>query len=178
MSRVGKKPVPLPAGVSVRAESGKIFVKGKFGELNCDIPSAFSLSIFEENKSVAIVPYNKATCNTADWGRVRSLLANMVSGVADKFSKIVEVEGVGYRVVIVSKMLKLYLGHSHAIVVMIPDDVEVKTEGNNIIVTSISKERVGAFCAFLVGLRPVEPYKGKGVKRRGDFIYRKDGKKK
>ena len=178
MSRIGKKTIPLPDSVNIKAENGKIYVEGKFGSLSCDLPKTLSLVVDSEKKQVSVSPNDSNIRNTADWGRVRALVANMVTGVTSKFSQVMQIEGVGYKVAIVGKMLNLYLGHSHAIRVIIPADIELKTEGNNITVTSVCKEKLGSFCSFLVKLRPVEPYKGKGVKYLGQYVLRKVGKKK
>lgn len=174
MSRIGKKPINIPAGVDVQLADNAITVKGPKGSITQSINPKINVKI---NDGVVIVECTKddKECNSLH-GLTRSLIANMVEGVTSGFKKELEVNGVGYRVQKQGKNLVLNVGFSHQVIV--PDTADVKTEvdGNKITVLGIDKQKVGQFAAEVREKRPPEPYKGKGIKYVDEVIRRKEGK--
>jgi large subunit ribosomal protein L6 len=177
MSRVGKMIIPLPAGVSVKAEGGEVRVKGPKGELAR--PVLLDTRVVVEG-SEARVELDEHAGKGADarHGTMRANLANMVHGVHEGFKRTLEINGVGYRAAMDGKRkLVLQLGYSHPINFDLPEGVDAAVEGNNrIVLQGISKELVGQVAANVRGFRPPEPYKGKGIKYEGEHIIRKAGK--
>ena len=177
MSRVGKKIIDLPNGIDVSIIENGITIKGAKGELNANFPGTVKLE--KEHDKVRITPLNDSKDAKASWGMARTLINNMVTGVSEGFSKILEINGVGYRASIESNILTLQLGYSHDIKLAIPNDLEVKcTKPTEILVSGIDKQKVGQFSSEIRRLRKPEPYKGKGIKYQEEFIRRKEGKKK
>ena len=177
MSRVGKKLIDLPNGTEVSILEGDITIKGAKGELNASFPSIIKLE--KENESIKVTPKSDSKTAKSTWGMARTLINNMVTGVSEGFSKVLEINGVGYRASIDTGILTLQLGYSHDIKLAIPDDLEVKcSKPTEILVYGIDKQRVGQFASEIRMLRKPEPYKGKGIKYQGEFIRRKEGKKK
>ena len=177
MSRVGKKLIDLPEGIDVSIEHNGITIKGSKGELNADFPNTVKLE--REKDKVKVTPLNESKSAKASWGMARTIINNMVTGVSKGFSKVLEINGVGYRASIEGGILTLQLGYSHDIKLAIPDDLEVKcTKPTEILVSGIDKQRVGQFASEIRKLRKPEPYKGKGIKYQEEFIRRKEGKKK
>ena len=175
MSRVGLKELPIPSGVEVRIEPGWSFVKGPKGELKQHIPDGIEIEIAEGvlrcSRSSDAPPVR------AKHGLVRALIANQVQGVTEGFSKALDIVGVGYRAEAKGKVLNLQLGHSHPINYSIPEGIEIKTpDPTHIVVSGINKQMVGQVAAEIRKFRPPEPYKGKGVRYRGEVIQRKAGK--
>lgn len=177
MSRIGKKPVVLPAGVTAKIENGTLSVKGSKGELTMSTSDLISYEI--EDGQISVQPANKTRQARQFWGMQRTLVQNLVDGVTEGFTKVLEITGVGYRAQAQGKSLKLQLGFSHDIDLAVPEGLDVKTPDQTTIeISGIDKQKVGQFAAEIREWRKPEPYKGKGVKYRGEYIFRKEGKKK
>ncbi|WP_271078253.1 50S ribosomal protein L6 [Aurantiacibacter sp. MUD61] len=177
MSRIGKKPVALPSGVTAKTENGVLSVKGPKGELSM---SQFDLIEYKiEDGEIQVNPINKTQKARQFWGMQRTLVQNLVDGVTEGFTKVLEINGVGYRAQAQGKKLKLQLGFSHDIDLDVPEGLDVKTPDQTTVeISGIDKQKVGQFAAEIREWRKPEPYKGKGVKYRGEYIFRKEGKKK
>jgi large subunit ribosomal protein L6 len=177
MSRIGKKPVPVPAGVTATMDGGIISVKGPKGTLTLTMRDEISYGI--EDGSISVQPANATKAARAFWGMQRTLVQNLVTGVTEGFTKTLEITGVGYRANAQGNKLKLQLGYSHDVDIDVPSDLDVKTpDQTTVIITGNDKQRVGQLAAEIRRWRKPEPYKGKGIKYRGEFIFRKEGKKK
>ena len=177
MSRVGKKLIDLPEGIDISLVHNGITIKGSKGELNANFPNTVKLE--KEKDKVRVVPLNESKSAKASWGMARTIINNMVTGVSKGFSKVLEINGVGYRASIEENILNLQLGYSHDIKLAIPKDLEVKcSKPTEIIVSGIDKQKVGQFASEIRKLRKPEPYKGKGIKYQEELIRRKEGKKK
>ncbi len=177
MSRIGKKPVAIPAGVTASMESGTLSVKGPKGVLTMPMSDLISYEMKDEGLSVQ--PANSSKAARAFWGMQRTLVQNLVTGVTEGFTKVLEITGVGYRANSQGKNLKLQLGYSHDVDFAIPDGIEIKTPDNTTVeISGIDKQKVGQVAAEIRRWRKPEPYKGKGIKYRGEYIFRKEGKKK
>ena len=176
MSRIGKKPIEIPAGVEVAIDGNSVRVKGPKGELNNDFLSQAIIS--KDNSEIKIGvkdPDNKK--QRAIWGLTRALIANMISGVSNGFEKKLEFTGVGFRAILKGQDLELSLGFSHPVAVKAPEGITFKVEKNSITISGIDKQLVGQTAAGIRAKKPVEPYKGKGIKYEGEFVRRKAGKK-
>jgi large subunit ribosomal protein L6 len=177
MSRIGKKPVAIPAGVTANLAGQTISVKGPKGTLQLMLHDDVTVKM--ESGAVQIDPANDSKRARAMWGTVRALLANVVAGVTKGFERRLEITGVGYRAAVQGKNLQLLLGYSHEISYPIPEGITIATpKPTEIVVTGIDKQKVGQVAAEIRGYRPPEPYKGKGVRYAGEYIFRKEGKKK
>jgi large subunit ribosomal protein L6 len=177
MSRIGKRPVPVPSGVQANVEGQKVKVKGPKGLLELMLPEDVDVAM--ENGAVTVKPRNETKRARAMWGLSRSLVANLVTGVTNGFEKRLEITGVGYRASLQGKNLQLALGYSHDVHYPIPEGIAITTpRPTEIVITGIDKQKVGQVAAEIRGFRPPEPYKGKGVKYAGEYIFRKEGKKK
>lgn len=177
MSRTGKKPITVPAGVTASVEGGKISVKGPKGTLS--MPTADDISYEVGDGTITVKPANDTKRAKAFWGMQRTLVQNLVTGVTDGFSKKLLITGVGYRANAQGKKLKLQLGYSHDVDLEVPEGVEVKTPDQTTVeISGNDKQKVGQFAAEIRRWRKPEPYKGKGIKYEGEFIFRKEGKKK
>ena len=175
MSRIGRMPVVIPAGVTVDiAEGNKVTVKGAKGTLVRELPVEMEIKI--EDGHVAVTRPNDLKKMKSLHGLTRTLIHNMVVGVSEGYEKVLEVNGVGYRAQKQGKKLVLSLGYSHPVEMEDPDGIETKVDGNKIIVSGISKEKVGQFAAEIRDKRRPEPYKGKGIKYADEVIRRKVGK--
>ncbi len=174
MSRIGKKPIPLAKGVEARIEAGMVNVKGPKGELNQAIVDRVSVVI--EDGNILVMRQGDDRRSRSFHGLMRSLLANMVVGVSDGFSKSLEVNGVGYRAEVSGKTLNMSLGFAHQVNCPIPEGIAIQVEKNKITVQGIDKQLVGSMAAKIRSYRPVEPYKGKGIKYTGEHVLRKAGK--
>ncbi len=174
MSRVGKVPVNIPESVKVEIQGLLVKAEGPKGK----IEKTFSGDISIEKKDNTIVVKANNSSSTAMWGTARSIISNMVSGVENGFEEKLEVNGVGYRAAVKGKYLNLTLGKSHNTKIEIPDNITVITPKQNIIsLSSYDKEKLGQYVAVIRGQRPPEPYKGKGIRRSGEYVQRKEGKK-
>ncbi len=177
MSRIGKKAVPIPTGVTVSVIGQTVSVKGPKGELKEVLNEQVLVKMQEDG--VKVDPINQTKLARSSWGMSRTLVANMVKGVTDGYSKSLEINGVGYRAALDGKVLKLNLGYSHDVNYAVPDGIEIKTpKPTEIVITGINKQRVGQVAAEIRDWRGPEPYKGKGIKYAGETIFRKEGKKK
>jgi large subunit ribosomal protein L6 len=177
MSRIGKKPVPVPAGVTATVTGQTVKVKGAKGELSFVVPDRVNVAM--EDGAIAVQPRDETKQARAMWGMSRSQVANLVEGVSKGYEKKLEINGVGYRAAVAGKSLKLALGYSHEIDFEIPAGIAIVTpKPTEILVSGIDKQRVGQVAAEIRELRGPEPYKGKGIKYSDEFIFRKEGKKK
>ncbi|MEQ1547896.1 MAG: 50S ribosomal protein L6 [Chakrabartia sp.] len=177
MSRTGKKPVAIPAGVTASMEAGILSVKGPKGTLT--LPMANEVIYAIEGDTVSVKPANETKRARAFWGMQRTLVQNLVTGVTAGFTKTLEITGVGYRANSQGSNLKLQLGYSHDVDVAVPEGIEVKTPDQTTIeISGMDAQKVGQLAAEIRRWRKPEPYKGKGIKYRGEFIFRKEGKKK
>src|SRR5437588_2128531 len=177
MSRVGKKPVGVPTGVSASVEGQVVQVKGPKGTLSVTLHDDVGAKL--EGSELKVDPRIDTKRARAMWGTYRSLLANVVEGVTKGFERRLEITGVGYRASVQGKNLQIQLGYSHDIVYPIPDGITIVTpRPTEVVVTGIDGQKVGHVAAQIRSFRKPEPYKGKGVKYAGEYIFRKEGKKK
>ncbi|WP_201831567.1 50S ribosomal protein L6 [Microvirga zambiensis] len=177
MSRVGKKPVTVPSGVTATVDGQMVKVKGSKGELSFVVPEEVSVAL--ENGAVSVNPRDESKTARSKWGMSRAQVANLVEGVSKGFEKRLEINGVGYKAAVAGKVLKLSLGYSHDIDYAIPAGVTITTpKPTEVVVAGIDKQVVGQTAAEIREYRGPEPYKGKGVKYSDEFIFRKEGKKK
>ncbi|MGD9811264.1 MAG: 50S ribosomal protein L6 [Sphingobium sp.] len=177
MSRTGKRPVAIPAGVTATVDGGVVSMKGPKGTLS--IPMADEVIYTLEDGSLTIAPANETKRARSFWGMQRTLVQNLVTGVTEGYTKVLEITGVGYRANAQGKTLKLQLGYSHDVDFPVPEGIEIKTPDNTTVeISGIDKQKVGQVAAEIRRWRKPEPYKGKGIKYRGEYIFRKEGKKK
>ena len=177
MSRIGKKAVSIPSGVTAAIDGGQLSVKGPKGTLA--IPLSDNIKYEVGEGSISVQPANDTREARAFWGMQRTLVSNLVEGVTDGFTKVLEIKGVGYRANAQGDKLKLQLGFSHDVDLDVPAGLDVKTPDQTTVeISGIDKQAVGQFAAEVRRWRKPEPYKGKGIKYRGEFIFRKEGKKK
>ena len=177
MSRVGKKPVAIPKGVTAKIDGQHVSVKGSKGELHFTVPEEVAVSF--ANDEVSVQPRNETKRAQAMWGMSRAQVNNLVVGVSAGFSKKLDITGVGYKAAVQGKVLQLSLGYSHDIPFPIPDGITIVTPRPvEIQISGIDKRHVGQVASEIRALRPPEPYKGKGVRYSDEFIFRKEGKKK
>jgi large subunit ribosomal protein L6 len=177
MSRIGKRPVEIPSGVSADIADGTLTVKGPKGTLTLSLRDEISYTV--DGDAILVKPGNDTKQARAFWGMQRTLVSNLVEGVTEGFTKVLEITGVGYRAQAQGKTLKLQLGYSHDIDYEVPEGIEVKTPDNTTVeISGIDKQKVGQVAAEIRRWRKPEPYKGKGIKYRGEYVFRKEGKKK
>jgi large subunit ribosomal protein L6 len=177
MSRIGKKPVPVPSGVTAEVRGQEVKVKGPKGELKHVLVDQVLAKL--ENDDIQVSMREDTKEARAMWGMSRTLVANLVAGVTQGFTKRLEITGVGYRAAVQGSNLQLQLGYSHDIAYPIPQGIQIQCpKPTEIVVTGIDKQKVGQVAAEIRRFRPPEPYKGKGIKYAGEFILRKEGKKK
>ena len=177
MSRVGKKPVAIPAGVTAKVDGQKVAVKGGKGELSFVVPDDVAVAM--DGSAINVNPRFETKRARAMWGMSRAMINNLVNGVSKGFEKKLEITGVGYKAAVAGKSLQLSLGYSHDVNYPIPAGVTITTpKPTEISISGIDKRQIGQIAAEIRSLRPPEPYKGKGVKYAGEFIFRKEGKKK
>jgi large subunit ribosomal protein L6 len=177
MSRIGKNPVPIPAGVQVNLAEQVLNVSGGKGKLSLPISPDVTAAVADGH--VTIAPKDESKHARAMWGTTRALVANMVTGVSTGFTRNLEINGVGYRAAVQGRILNLQLGYSHDIPYPIPQDIQIACERPTLIaVSGADKQRVGQVAAEIRAYRPPEPYKGKGIKYADEVVRRKEGKKK
>ena len=180
MSRIGKKPVAIPSGVTATIAGQEIKVKGPKGELSFVAPEEIALE--RKDAGISVVPRDETKRARSMWGMSRTRVANLMTGVTQGYSQILEIQGVGFRAAMKGKdALQLSVGFSHEVVHPVPKGVEVKVSGakNEVVtVTGIDKQLVGQVSAEIRSYKPPEPYQGKGIRYKGEYIFRKEGKKK
>jgi large subunit ribosomal protein L6 len=177
MSRIGKKPVAIPSGVEAKIDGKVLNVKGPKGTLTLGLSDLIEYKI--EDGEISVKPANDTKTARSFWGMQRTLVSNLVEGVTEGFSKTLEITGVGYRASAQGKKLKLQLGYSHDVDIDVPEGIEVKCpDQTTVIVSGMDKQSVGQLAAEIRRWRKPEPYKGKGIKYQGEYVFRKEGKKK
>ena len=177
MSRIGKRPVAVPSGVTASIADRVLSVKGPKGTLTLSMRDEISYTL--EGETIRVTPANATKQARAFWGMQRTLVENLVTGVTQGYVKVLEITGVGYRANAQGRNLKLQLGFSHDVDFPVPEGIEIKTPDNTTIeISGIDKQKVGQVAAEIRRWRKPEPYKGKGIKYRGEYIFRKEGKKK
>jgi large subunit ribosomal protein L6 len=177
MSRIGKKAVPVPSGVTANIEGQTVKVKGPKGALQVVLHDDVEVTM--ESGAVKVDPRSETKRARAMWGTSRTLVANLITGVTKGFERKLEITGVGYRAAVQGKNLQLALGYSHDVVFPIPEGITiVASKPTELMISGIDRQKVGQVAAEIRGFRPPEPYKGKGVKYAGEYIFRKEGKKK
>jgi large subunit ribosomal protein L6 len=180
MSRIGKKPVPIPPNVAANIAGRTVKVKGPKGELQFTAPE--EIKVETTPAGISVSPTDESKRARSMWGMSRTMIANLVKGVTDGYSRTIEIQGVGFRAAMKGQdQLQMQVGFSHDILHKIPPGVEVKVGGAKqevITVSGIDKRLVGQVAADIRSYRPPEPYQGKGIRYRGEFIFRKEGKKK
>jgi large subunit ribosomal protein L6 len=177
MSRIGKKPVPVPSGVDVQVQGQTIKVKGKNGELSWSFHPKMEVRYDGESREVVVTRPDDQRQNRALHGLTRSLINNMVQGVQTPFEKRLEIQGVGYNAALAGKTLKLSVGYANTVNIPIPDNVVCELPDNtHIVLKSANKQAVGQVAAVIRAVRPPEPYKGKGIRYQGEYVRRKAGK--
>ena len=182
MSRIGKNPVPVPKDVEVSLNGQDLKVKGKQGELSMHVFDGIAANLEDagdETKHITVKPKSQSKQDVAMWATTRTLIRNLVEGVSEGFSKNLEISGIGYRAQMQGTTLVLQLGYSHDVKYPVPDGIKIELDGQTKIkISGIDKQRVGQVAAEIKSFRPPEPYKGKGIKYEGEYILRKEGKKK
>jgi large subunit ribosomal protein L6 len=177
MSRIGKRAVPIPSGVTATVEGQTVKVKGPKGALQIVLPDDVTAKM--DKGVVKVDPRTETDRARAMWGTSRTLVANLMTGVTKGFESKLEISGVGYRAAVQGKNLQIALGYSHDVIYPIPEGISIATpKPTEVVVTGIDKQKVGQVAAEIREFRKPEPYKGKGVKYAGEFIFRKEGKKK
>ena len=177
MSRIGKKPVAIPTGVTANVEGQTVKMKGPKGALALVLPDEVIVKM--DKGAIKVDPKTETQRARAMWGTSRTLVANLVTGVTKGFEDKLEITGVGYRASVQGKNLQIALGYSHDVVYPIPEGIAIVTpKPTEILITGMDKQKVGQVAAEIRGFRPPEPYKGKGVRYSGEYIFRKEGKKK
>ncbi len=176
MSRIGKKPIPVPDGVTIEIRPGAVAVRGPKGNLEERVSPA--MTVTQEDGQVVVARPTDRGDHRALHGLTRTLVANMVTGVTQGFEKRLEIQGVGYRAALKGRDLEMQLGFSHAVTVKAPDDITFEVpQPTQIVISGISKQRVGEIAAQIRKWRPPEPYKGKGIRYQGEHVVRKVGKR-
>ena len=177
MSRIGNKAVAIPSGVTANVDGQTVKIKGPKGAMQVVLHDDVTVTM--DKASVKLEPRGESKRARSMWGTSRTLVANLVAGVTKGFEERLEITGVGYRAAVQGKQLNLQLGFSHDVNFPIPEGIAIATpKPTEIVVTGMDKQKVGQVAAEIRGFRPPEPYKGKGVKYAGEYIFRKEGKKK
>jgi large subunit ribosomal protein L6 len=177
MSRIGKKAVPVPSGVTANIEGQTVKVKGPKGALQVVLHDDVEVKL--ESGAVKVDPRSETKRARAMWGTSRTLVANLITGVTKGFERKLEITGVGYRAAVQGKNLQLALGYSHDVIYPIPEGITIAAaKPTELVVSGLDRQKVGQVAAEIRGFRPPEPYKGKGVKYAGEYTFRKEGKKK
>jgi large subunit ribosomal protein L6 len=177
MSRIGKHPVTIPQGVTVSVEGQTVRARGKLGELVTSLPKEVAVSMADG--AIEVRPRDDEQRARAMWGMSRTILANLVRGVSEGFTRRLEISGVGYRAAVDGRLVNLQLGYSHDIKYAVPDDIKVVCESpTSISISGADRQKVGQIAAEIRGFRPPEPYKGKGIRYSDETVLRKEGKKK
>ena len=179
MSKLGKKPILIPEGTKVKLESGKLILTGPKGSRELTLNDKIFTATIDDNKSLVLELIKKNESSSIMWGTTRSVINSAIVGVSTGHEKTLELSGVGFRANLKGNILSLQIGFSHDVSYKIPDGIKLTVEKNTIIkIMGIDKQLVGKVTAEIKMLKPVEPYKGKGIKEIGQYILRKEGKKK
>ena len=179
MSKLGKKPIIIPKDTKVKLESGRIFLTGPKGSKELTLNDKIFAATIVDDKSLILKLIKKNETSSMMWGTTRSIINSALIGVSEGFEKILELNGVGFRAILKGNILILQIGFSHTISYKIPEGIKAAVEKSTIIkINGIDKELVGKVSSEIKMLKPVEPYKGKGIKERGQYVFRKEGKKK
>jgi large subunit ribosomal protein L6 len=177
MSRIGKKPVPVPSGITANVEGQTVKIKGPKGALQVVLHDDVAVKL--DGGQIKVDPRFETKRARSQWGTSRTLIANLIAGVTKGFEQRLEINGVGYRASVQGKNLQIALGYSHDIVYAIPEGITIATPRPvEIVITGMDRQKVGQVAAEIRDYRPPEPYKGKGIKYAGERIFRKEGKKK
>jgi len=177
MSRIGKKPIPVPKSVTATVDGQKVTVKGPKGQLSLTLVDDVEVKL--EDGSIVVAPRSDTQRARSMWGMSRSLVENLILGTTNGFSRTLEITGVGYRAAMDGKSLKLQLGYSHDVFYPVPDGISIAVpKPTEITISGIEKDKVGQVAAEIRNFRGPEPYKGKGIRYQGEFIQRKEGKSK
>ena len=177
MSRIAKNSIKIDKDISCKFENGNFFAKGKLGEMNFLVNPLYTVDI-KENE-ILVNPRNEKDAQNPIWGTTRSLILNIVTGVSKGFSKTLELNGTGYRASVSGKTLKLQLGYSHDINYDIPEGIKIEVEKQTTLkISGSDKQQVGSVASKIKTYRKIEPYKGKGIREKGQYILKKEGKKK
>ncbi|MDP1639861.1 MAG: 50S ribosomal protein L6 [Hyphomicrobium sp.] len=180
MSRIGKRAVPVPANVTATVNGREVKVKGPKGELSFTVPD--KIKVEKTADGIEVTPLDETKMARSMWGMSRTMIANLMGGVTEGYSRVLEIQGIGFRAALKGKdQLQLNIGFSHDVVHTIPSGVEVKVSGAKqeiITVSGIDRQLVGQVAANIRASRPPEPYQGKGIRYKGEYIFRKEGKKK
>lgn len=177
MSRIGKKPVPVPSGVTATIDGQTVSAKGPKGTLSVVLNDEVSVQMTEDG--IKVDPRDKSKDARSKWGMSRTLVSNIITGVNEGYTKELEIQGVGYRAQVQGNKLQLALGFSHDVNYPIPEGIKIECpKPTEIVVSGIDKQRVGQVAAEIRRFRPPEPYKGKGVRYKDEYVFRKEGKKK
>ena len=179
MSKLGKKPIIIPKDTKVKLESRRLILTGPKGSKELTLNDKIFAATIVDDKSLILKLIQKNETSSMLWGTTRSIINSAIIGVSEGFEKILELNGVGFRVILKGNILILQIGFSHTISYKIPEGIKAAVEKSTIIkINGIDKELVGKVSAEIIMLKPVEPYKGKGIKERGQYVFRKEGKKK
>jgi large subunit ribosomal protein L6 len=177
MSRIGKKPVTIPKNVQASVSGQTVKVKGPKGELSLQLVDDVEVAMSPEG--VTVKPRNDSKRARSMWGMQRTMVQNLMVGVTDGYKRSLEIQGVGFRAAMKGKDVQLNLGYSHEVVYKVPDGISIALpKPTEIVVSGMNKQQVGQVCAEIRKYRPPEPYQGKGVRLQGEFVFRKEGKKK
>ena len=179
MSKLGKKPIIIPEDTKIKLESGRLILTGPKGSKELTLNDKIFSATIADDKNLILKLINKNEKLNILWGTTRSLINNALIGVSEGYEKILELNGVGFRAILKGNILELQIGFSHNVTYKIPEEIKVAVEKSNIVkISGIDKELVGKVTSEIKMLKPVEPYKGKGIKERGQYVLRKEGKKK
>ena len=179
MSKLGKKPILIPEGTKVKLESGKLILTGPKGSRELTLNDKIFTATIDDNKSLVLELIKENESSSIMWGTTRSVINSAIVGVSTGHEKTLELSGVGFRASLRENILILQIGFSHEVSYKMPDGIKVLVEKNTIIkISGIEKDLVGKVASEIKMLKPVEPYKGKGIKERGQYVLRKEGKKK
>ena len=180
MSRIGKRAVPVPSNVTATVSGREVKVKGPKGELSFTVPE--EIKVEKTADGIEVTPLEETKMARSMWGMSRTMVSNLIDGVTNGYSRTLEIQGIGFRAAMKGKdVIQLQVGYSHDVVFKVPAGLDVKVAGAKqelITVAGIDKQKVGHFAAELRASRPPEPYQGKGVRYQGEYIFRKEGKKK
>ena len=179
MSKLGKKPISIPKDTKVKVESGKLVMTGPKGSRELTVNDKIFTTTVSDDNSINLKQNNKNDNSSIMWGTTRSIINNAIIGVSTGHNKTLELTGVGFRANLKGNVLNLQIGYSHDVSYKIPDGINILVEKNTTIkISGIDKELVGKVTSEIKKLKPVEPYKGKGIKEKGQYVLRKEGKKK